>query len=154
MLSFQVTGAQALQAKFRSIEIRGRDLSEVWPQIADVIGLDMATQFEMEGDPKWKPLAPRTIAQRLRLGFGAGPILYRTGSLREAWSTETGQTREITPTSLYIGPEKVSYAKYHQSRLPRTRIPRRPLRLRQSVVVEALRRIRNWIMYGSTTGRI
>ncbi len=31
--------------------------------------------------PNWRPLAASTIYQRSRLGFGAGPMLYRTGRL-------------------------------------------------------------------------
>lgn len=42
--------------------------------------------FDTEGAAgrgAWAPLAPSTIRQRLRLGYGAGPILVRTGALRD-----------------------------------------------------------------------
>lgn len=34
------------------------------------------------GRGKWAALAPRTLAERQRLGYGPGPILTRTGALR------------------------------------------------------------------------
>lgn len=37
---------------------------------------------ESSGFGGWAPLAPRTIAERVRLGFGPGPKLVRTGQLR------------------------------------------------------------------------
>jgi len=40
--------------------------------------------FDVEGRPKWKPLLPQTIQNRLYMGFSRGPILNRTGRLRRA----------------------------------------------------------------------
>lgn len=42
--------------------------------------------FETEGKDgrgAWPALAPRTLRERARLGFGPGPILERTGALKE-----------------------------------------------------------------------
>lgn len=44
-------------------------------------------QFETEGSnigSRWKPLAASTVMNRLALGYGAGPILNRTGSLKRS----------------------------------------------------------------------
>lgn len=45
-------------------------------------------QFRSEGvnilEKKWKSLKSKTIQQRLRSGFRAGPILTRTGKLRKS----------------------------------------------------------------------
>ena len=40
---------------------------------------------EASGDGIWPPLQPATIADRLRRGFGPGPILVRSGRLRRSW---------------------------------------------------------------------
>lgn len=40
---------------------------------------------EASGDGVWPPLAPSTIADRLRRGFGPGPILVRSGRYRRSW---------------------------------------------------------------------
>jgi phage gpG-like protein len=37
--------------------------------------------FASEGRPSWEPLAEQTLAAREYLGYGDGPILYRTGNL-------------------------------------------------------------------------
>jgi hypothetical protein len=53
------------------------------------------------GRGRWRPLAPSTLAERKRLGFGAGPILVRTGALRDhvlatpAVVTTRGDTVEL-----------------------------------------------------------
>jgi len=64
--------------------------------------------FTGEGRPsRWAPLAPATIRERIRLGFGAGPILQRTKTLRNAFRTHVGKTflRILNNTP---------YFKYHQ----------------------------------------
>lgn len=40
--------------------------------------------FSAEGRPKWQPLAARTIANRMYMGYPRGPILERSGRLRKA----------------------------------------------------------------------
>lgn len=40
--------------------------------------------FDSEGRPKWRALSAVTIEDRLRRGYGAGPILVRTGELKES----------------------------------------------------------------------
>lgn len=47
--------------------------------------------FAAEGRPdRWAALAPATIADRRRRGFGAGPILQRTGALARSWRFDWG----------------------------------------------------------------
>ena len=43
------------------------------------------------GRGAWAALAPRTLAERARLGFGPGPILTRTGALRAHVLGRTGE---------------------------------------------------------------
>ena len=70
----------------------------------------------------WRPLAPATIADRLRKGFDEGPILRRTGDLASA---ATGH-REVGSDYVEVGlADGHPYGKYHASSAPRSRIPLR-----------------------------
>ncbi len=40
---------------------------------------------QASGDGAWPPLAPSTVADRLRRGFGPGPMLVRSGRYRRSW---------------------------------------------------------------------
>lgn len=56
------------------------------PRLIEVIRAAHARNFDTEGASgrgRWAALSPRTLAERSRLGFGPGPILTRTGALRE-----------------------------------------------------------------------
>jgi phage gpG-like protein len=78
---------------------------------ARIVQDDAQRNFDSEGrfyGRGWKALKPSTIRDRIRKGFGAGPILNRTGNLRNnALIRRTGRSSvevwNITP-----------YAKYHQ----------------------------------------
>lgn len=63
-------------------------------------------QASVEGKT-WESLSPATIAQRMRLGFGTGPILIRTGKLKE------GFFKTVKALSVYVS-NKVKYYPYHQ----------------------------------------
>jgi phage gpG-like protein len=83
--------------------------------------------FIAEGRPgRWKPLAPSTIEERIRLGFGRGPILQRTRRLRQGFYSAAGRK------SLRIS-NSTPYFKYHQQDTRRGKIiPRRIMVLMQN----------------------
>ena len=54
------------------------------------------TQGKSTGRP-WKPLTPGTILARARLGFSAGPILKRSGTLMRA----------VVDSSIRVGPRTI-----------------------------------------------
>ena len=64
--------------------------------------------FANEGvDRKWPSLAPTTIRDRVRKGFGSGPILVRTGKYKQSF-TDMGKgysryTRTATGWELNVG---------------------------------------------------
>ena len=59
--------------------------------LQDAIRKGFAQNFDTEsaGGTPWAAIAPSTVAQRLLLGFGAGPILHRTGSYQDAFTQAT-----------------------------------------------------------------
>lgn len=77
---------------------------------------------ESAGERRWRPLAPATLRDRKQKGFPPGPILHRTGNLRNA-ATEV---QEVTSTSAAVGaPDDHPYAKFHAGSGPRSTIPLR-----------------------------
>lgn len=77
------------------------DLSEVTSAWADVITNAISENFASEsaGSEPWASLADSTLADRKRKGFAPGPILQRTGDLRDAATSE----RNIDATSAEVG---------------------------------------------------
>lgn len=67
----------------------------------------------------WQPLKPRTIADRKAKGFPPGPILYRTGKLKN--NNIIQQTAEGC-----IWDWKTPYASSHQFGVPANHLPARP----------------------------
>lgn len=92
-----------------------------------------AAVFRTEGTAgrgKWAPLAPATLAERARLGYGPGPIQVRTGALRDhVLSTPAKIVRRGRTVELTIRPaDKVGgVPKYRALALGTSRIPARPM---------------------------
>ena len=72
---------------------------------------DINKNFDREGahlGSKWARLDGKTIAQRVRAGYGTGPILQRTGKLKKStYEKEKNQKRVVVSNSAH-------YYKYHQ----------------------------------------
>ena len=68
------------------------DHREALDQIGETVILKRIQQtFREEGTPRWAPLAPRTLEERRKKGFGPGPILQRTGELMREASSKASQ---------------------------------------------------------------
>ena len=74
-----------------------------------------ARRFADEG-PGWAPLAPSTVLERQRLGYGGEhPILHRTGLLSGSLTSDgPGSVTRVDPDVLFIGTD-VPYAHWHQT---------------------------------------
>ena len=69
------------QKDLNGVIARSTDMRPAMQKIGEyLLGVNLRN-FEAEGRPPWEPLKPATIADRLRKGFGAGPILQRTKTL-------------------------------------------------------------------------
>lgn len=83
-------------------------------------------QFQAEGahlTKKWKALSPITIRERLTQGYGAGPILQRTGKLKKSF-----KVKKLTKDEMHYGSQGVLYFPYHQKGVNRVpRLPARPM---------------------------
>jgi phage gpG-like protein len=88
--------------------------------------------FVSQGRPSWKPLSPRTLQNRMYMGFGRGPILQRTSRLRIAatrkniWEIVSAIGRDgadmLRLRTEYFD-QLVPYGQFHQlgARLPERR---------------------------------
>lgn len=123
-----------LAAGFREGSKRIKDLRKPFAEAATIFEKDMESQFRREGrDPKWKPLKPKTIQDRLRQGFSAGPILTRSGAMRRSFtqSNATGHIREIERMRMKVGSNLMVgrhiLAAIHTEGNPKGNLPSRPV---------------------------
>lgn len=99
-------------------------------------------QFQAEGahlTGKWKALAPATIRQRVAQGYGAGPILQRTGKLKKSF-----KVKKLTKEELHYGSSGVIYFPIHQKggvTFEGWKIPKRPMLAVNSKLVKPLMEI-------------
>lgn len=129
-----------LDAALRQVEVRQQRLEHPAPvlyAIAGIMRADARAQFAEGGDPAWKPLAPSTLAAKIRArlpaktakgrvptrlkqngNFGAANILIATGVLRDSWSRKgaKGAVEEVNEATgtVNIG-SSIPYAAAHQS---------------------------------------
>lgn len=126
-LRLEVRGVVETQARLRQLVANLEDMTDLW---ADYAGIMVATEqdwFASEGDGLWPPLDPRTIAEKLRHGFPADPLI-RTGDLLAsltdpAQAMDVGQGRStigtFTRSTFSWGTDVADergreYAHYHQ----------------------------------------
>jgi len=111
------------------------DFSVPLKKASKFILADVEQNFVSEGGlvGGWQPLALSTALGRARQGFGGEhPILQRTGSLRRSFKADVSARKAIVTS---VSP----YFPYHQSRMPRTKLPRRAMlvlteRTKQNIV--------------------
>lgn len=113
-------GIEAWRERLEGFRTKATNLQPVFDEFGQYMLASINRNFQNEGRPrKWPALAPSTIQQRTRQGYGAGPILYRTGRLQRGFRVNTGSTymRIVNDTP---------YFKYHQQDKRRgKKIPRR-----------------------------
>lgn len=87
-------------------------LTPLWERFERVLSEVGKERFDSEGYGEWQGLAASTIDQRIRLGFGAGPILRRTGDLRDSLVDPARASRKSPRTMTWASDS--DYAGYHQ----------------------------------------
>lgn len=102
---------RGLDRVFDAFDATMDELPAVLRDALPAIRAGFAANFATEGaagSGAWAPLAPRTLRDRARLGFGPGPILTRTGALQ---AHVLGAPARITSggggVELRIRPDKV-----------------------------------------------
>lgn len=112
---------------YRTTLLIRRDRMENLQPALDAFGFFLLStieqRFQSQGQPRWAPLKPRTVAEKRRLGFGDKGILERTGQLRRGFRKRaTRDTLVLTNNRTANG---VNLFAVHQSGT--RRIPARPM---------------------------
>lgn len=129
-VTISVEGEAVIDRVLQGYEERAADLRPAWPAVVrvfrEIVGRAFASEGASTGAP-WAPLKPRTQQERARLGFPpAHPILQRTTKLMRALTIGDGAYVSMQSDRMaYQLSEEVGYFVYHQSRRPRTKLPRR-----------------------------
>jgi phage gpG-like protein len=127
-----VEGADDLVARFATVE-KGLDFRELgtWDAVATEFRKIEYEQFASEGadgaSGAWQALSTEYAARKLKQ-WGQVPIMQASGRLWRSLTQKGSKdaVEEQTATELTLG-TTVEYAKYHQSKEPRKKLPRRPL---------------------------
>jgi len=135
-LRFELEGEVQVRRRFTGVMTRMTSLKPAFERIAKDFRAHMAEVFDTEGGAtksgRWERLSDRYGAWKAR-HYPGMPILQRgdrksgRGPLLMPSLTQEGHpyaVLDLTEDSLAIG-TRVPYAVYHQSRLPRKRLPRR-----------------------------
>lgn len=122
---------QTYERQFATWGLGVQDLTPAWEQIGDRLLADFEENQISEGQllaGGWAPLKASTIRQRIKLGFSAGPIMWRTGRLGMslAYRGAAGNVFEVGPDHITIGTD-VEYARYQHFGAPSRNLPARKL---------------------------
>jgi phage gpG-like protein len=98
-----------------------RNFAPVYEQFATYHRRSIQRNFAAEGRPvRWARLTEGTIKDRIRQGFGRGPILVRSGRLKRGFRFEWG------PRSYRVW-NRTPYFNAHQYGYPPNNLPRRAM---------------------------
>ena len=142
-LVLEAFGDDIVNREILRVKYRSEDMRPAFRKIHEsFIGVEKY-QFSSEGglSGKWAPLAPSTVDYKAKHGLDPR-ILQATHRLRDSLTTFEGEGHiyEATHDEMKVGSD-VPYGIYHQSREPRTKLPRRP----PVIIRENIRR--RWIKY-------
>lgn len=149
-LSFDFYGDQQLDRTLERFELGATDASPAFEKIGDSLARAERRQFKSEGNygsAGWAPLAPRTVRERQRLGYGGEhPILVRTGDLRDSLTVRPFGV-DVVETQFAVFGSGVDYGLFHQQggdNLPQ----RRPIELPETLRRRWVKILQRWIMTG------
>jgi phage virion morphogenesis protein len=81
------------------LSARARDLTPAMRMAAGIMADAVEENFEQEGRPRWKDLAPATVKDRTRTGNWPGMILQRSGSLASSISQSYDDRQAVVGTN-------------------------------------------------------
>lgn len=128
--SARIQGDEKVLADLFAMRQRIQHLEPAFTEIGVAFRRHEAATFDSEGASvghPWQALSPRYAAYKLRK-VGPKPILQFTHEMYASFTVlgAPGNVQEIGPQFAVYG-SSIRRGVYHQSRLPRTRLPRRPM---------------------------
>jgi phage gpG-like protein len=125
----EIDGDRQFDRSFTRFTENLRDFRQLWPGVITTLRRIVKEQFAGQGigpSGPWKPLS-KAYGEWKKKSFPGKPIMQRSGALIEALTKNTSDSIvDAKPDYLEFG-SSLPYANYHQSRLPRKRLPRRPV---------------------------
>jgi hypothetical protein len=116
VIRISVEGLTAVKDHLEDMRRRAEDVSPAWEEFLEWWVTTNVEQFSSRGArwrTPWKPLAPRTVAEKRRQGYLSEPLV-RTTRLRNAMTRRPLEVERVTATDVEAGTD-LYYAKYHQS---------------------------------------
>lgn len=112
---FHLLDEEVINRRFVHLEHVPDDFRPAFEKMAEDFWAHEAEIFASEGSG-WRPLAPSTIRDRVKHGFGPAPIMVRTGRLMNSLISDTApdSVYNVFPDRLELGTEN-PYAIYHQT---------------------------------------
>ena len=92
-----------LQRAINRLIAAGGDMRAAMREVAGHLADSVADSFDREATPEgapWKPLKPKTVRERQRRRYAAGPILERSGDLARSILADHDKTSAVAGTNL------------------------------------------------------
>jgi len=110
-LKLETRSLQNTVKKLKNVAQATKDFKPFLSELSQKMTDNVNKNFDTEGShlgSKWARLKSNTVMQRVRLGYGTGPILQRTGKLKNStYQKEKTSKRVVVSNSAH-------YYKYHQ----------------------------------------
>lgn len=154
MIRIESQGFKAVRRRIHGMRERAQNLIPAWEALLDWWAKSNSAQFRTRGKrwgTPWKPLAPATIQEKVRLGYPRAPLI-RTGDLRKSLAERPLDIERLKPQEMSAG-TAVKYARFHQGGT--RHMPARKLVNARAVQEDgaATRAVRNWIVKGNRNAR-
>lgn len=121
--SVRIKGAKELDKKLFAFQVNMKKSKTALNQTGKYLAKTYQSNFKTEGllveKKRWDKLSPRTIAEKMALGYGAKKILERTGALRKSIRILILNKFKVTVGS------KLDYYKQHQLGDKKKKLPQR-----------------------------
>ena len=119
-ITFSIEGDVEMLRQLQGVSRDLKSWDKEFKQVGSFLLKTFKQNFDTEGRTlgvPWQSLKPSTVAQKQRLGYPSN-ILVRTGRLKESFKAKAGSFSVVisNPTPYFV---------YHQSKAPRSKLPRR-----------------------------
>jgi hypothetical protein len=153
-IKFSAKGFDKARRDLHAMRERVQNLSPAWDALLTWWAARNVTHFRNKGKrwkTPWKPLAPSTLAEKVRMGYSPDPLL-RSGDLRKSLTLRPLGIERIYPHEVTAG-TAVRYAHFHQDGTKR--MPARKLINARQVQLEGVSStaVINWIVHGRQSTR-
>lgn len=120
-LTWAIEGQDQLVRKLEHIGKEVKDWTPAFKEASEKLkGVFENDVFRTQGakiNERWQPLKPSYLARKVKQGYPADPLI-KTGLMKSSFYASYSKDQGEIGNS-------AEYFKYHQSKLPRTKIPRR-----------------------------